>query len=388
MKFKFVRQNIKPLLDAISQVDNDRLLFEAIKLYNDSKKYSSGVILWANKEYPNYLLISSALFGDIFKDRTSLFQKDMKIVVDQYYGLIDKVKEKNVKYYDDEIDTSKLILSKQPLQMLTSQDIYIQKFHNELEKVLNTYSSQVKGYSLDVMPVILDFTEEMIKFLIQNENSDLSLEEIEIDLEDVEIMGEIIHKIKKISKIKALKAIIGTWKKTMSRIRKIQNETLTLIPEVNERFKELIEDFKENVDNKSWIKLRLFQIERLDAFIIHFNKFVARLFHILIKSSKDYRPAYIQLKQRSEPRSLLEPILVDMKDEFPDLSGYLSSMLYYFRDQRHRIAHNIDPIIRIYGEKIYLVDPESGEEMEFKIREIEREILAFSYFIESLGLPK
>ena len=130
------------------------------------------------------------------------------------------------------------------------------------------------------------------------------------------------------------------------------------------------------------------QIEKIGAFIIHFNKYIARLFNILSRSSKDYYPVYIRLNQKSKPRGDLIPILDgEMRDKYPHLSQYLFSMLYYFRDFRHTEAHN-DPIVRIYDGVVYVVRPESGEEVKINIPEIVQEIYTSSHFIDALGLPK
>ncbi|MFW9972113.1 MAG: hypothetical protein ACFFDF_18125, partial [Candidatus Odinarchaeota archaeon] len=180
-----------------------------------------------------------------------------------------------------------------------------------------------------------------------------------------------------------------THRKTMKAIKRIQKESLTAIPVLDETFKKLIDDLKKDIDEKSWIRLRLFQIERIDAFVIHFSKFIARLYYLLSHNSKDYLPPYIRLNQKSEPRIKLKSILNDeMRKDYPFLSQYLYSLLYYFRDWRNKVAHNIDHIVEISNGVIHIVNPETGEKEEINLGEIENEIYVYSYFIEALGIPK
>lgn len=86
------------------EVDGKRLLLEALKLDYDLKKYNSGVLLWANDEYPNCMLIFSALFGNLVKNRLSKFQPNMKRTVEDYFKFIGDVNNKNPKYYNDEFN--------------------------------------------------------------------------------------------------------------------------------------------------------------------------------------------------------------------------------------------------------------------------------------------
>lgn len=385
---KLAKQIIKTLSKAINEVDDKRLLLEALKLDHDLKKYKSGVLLWVNDEYPNCMLIFTALFGDLIKNRTSKFQPNMKRTVEDYFKFIEDVNIKNIKYYHDELNSSKLVLSKQPLQMLVNQDKYLKKFYKELLKGLDIYSSQVEDYTVKTIPVLITFTRDIKRFILQNSDIELNEKGYDFDWEKIETVEDLNQQIKTIPKTKFLKFIFNLLKKAKNEIRKIQKESLSSIPEVDESFKKLIEDLMKDIDDVSWVEIRLKQIEKIDAFIIHFNKYIARLMYILFHGSKDYLPVYIRLNQKSEPRSELVPILDEkMRDKYPDLSQYLSSLLYYFSDLRHFEAHN-DPIVRRYDGVVYIVRPESGEEEEIKISEIVQEIYTFSHFIEALSLPR
>lgn len=387
-RLKLAKQFVKPLSKAIKDVDGKRLLLEVLKLDYDLKKYSSGVLLWANDEYPNCMLIFSALFGNLFKNRTSKFQPNMKRTVEDYFKFIEDVNNKNPKDYHDEFNVSKLVLSKQPLQMLVSQDKYLKKFYKELLEGLDIYSSQVKDYTVKTIPVLITFTRDIKRFLLQNSNIELNEKYFDFDLEKIETIKDLEQQIKTIPKTEVLKFVFKLLKKAKNEIRKIQKESLSSIPEVDESFKRLIEALMKDIDEVSWVEIRLKQIEKIDAFIIHFNKYIARLFYILSRNSKDYYPVYIRLNQKSEPRSELISILdEDMREKYPHLSQYLYSMLYYFRDLRHFEAHN-DPIVKIYDGVVYVVRPESGEKVEINIPEIVQEIYTYSHFIEALGLPK
>ncbi len=385
-KFKLAKQIIKPLSKAIVEVDGKQLLLEALKLDNDLKKYRSGVLLWANDEYPNCMLIFSALFGNLFKNRISKFQPNMKRAVEDYFKFIENVKNK--KDYPDELNASKLVLSKQPLHMLVNQDKYLKKFYKELLEGLNIYSSQVEDYTVKTIPVLRTFILDLKRFILQNSDIELNEKYYEFDLEKIETIEDLEQQIKTIPKTKTLKFIFKLSTKVKKEIRKIQKESLSSIPEVDESFKKLIENLMKDIDEVSWVEIRLKQIEKIDAFIINFNKYIARLFYILSHNSKDYYPVYIRLNQKSEPRRELITILGEkMKDQYPDLSQYLSSLLYYFRDLRHFEAHN-DPIVRIYDGVVYVVRPESGEEEEINIPEFVQEMYTYSHFIEALGLPR
>lgn len=374
------------LVKAITKVDGERLYFEAIKAQIDLKKYKSGVLLWAKEEYPNCMLIISALYGSIFENRISMFRPGMKKVVDEYFTFLDDIKAKNLENYQEEIKISNELVFKkhiQPMNMLVNQDNYIKKFNRELSEGLNMYSSQVQIYTEKTIPILKNSLEQIIEFSFQNR--DIEPKNFRFDIEKASTVKDALRQLKSLpNNLQKLRKII---KEANKKIIKIQKESLSSISELDDKFKNLIENLKENIDDNSWVYLRLFQIENIDSFIIHFTKYIARLFHILSHGIKDY-PIYIRMNHQFVPRNKLEHILKDeMKMKYPKLSDYLCPLLFYFKDLRNIKAHNF-PRVRISDGIAYISRPGIKEDAEMNLKETNRMIDTFSYFIEALGLPK
>jgi len=388
-RYKISKHIVKSFIEAIEKVDSDTLIYETIKFSYDLNKYGYGVLLWLKYEYSNFISICTPFLGNLISDRTSKFQPEMKKIADDYYKFIKKVKERNLLYYQEEFDRSRLTLSKQPLYILSNQDLYIRKFHQRLSNILNNYSCQLKEYNARIIPILKKFTEKMMEEIEKNKIDDISKENIELNLDKNEDINDLFRDLKKMTKVKFVIKIIKNARTTSKAIIRTQKKTLALLPEVSEKFKNLIEELKEDVDEISWIKLRLSQIMRLDAYYIYFIKYIARLNHILSRNSIDYHPIYIRLThEHSEPRREMEPILNDMQEDFPYLSYYLNELLYYFKLVRNEEAHKPVPIVRKHDGAFWVVDPKTQEETEFKVEEFEREITSFAYLIDALRLPK
>lgn len=124
----------KRLLQTITQIDWEKLKIEVENLQEDLKKYNSGTLLWAKEEYPNYMLIISALYGGIYNNLTSTFLPEMKKVVEEYFAFHDDVKVRNPELYQKEIEeTNKLVFEHeiQPMDILVAKDAYIKYFNRK-----------------------------------------------------------------------------------------------------------------------------------------------------------------------------------------------------------------------------------------------------------------
>ncbi|MFW9973623.1 MAG: hypothetical protein ACFFDF_25810, partial [Candidatus Odinarchaeota archaeon] len=208
MKLNREQQSIKSLFRAIEQIDSAKLIFEALKLHYALKKYSSGILLWLKDEYPNCILIISPLYGNLFESRTSKFQQKMKETVDEYYRFVGKLRAERPKYYQEELNASRLILSSRPLQMLVNQDNYIKIFNKKWLDSLATYSNIVQDYTDKAIPVLITFILDVRKFLKDNINMEFSDNDFEFDFERVKTTEDLYQQIKMIPKMKSIRFVI------------------------------------------------------------------------------------------------------------------------------------------------------------------------------------
>lgn len=372
----------------IMQIDWGRLNIEIRRLQEDLKKYKSGILLWAKEEYPNYMLIISALYGNIFEEIISTFRVNMKKVVDEYFKFLDDVKAENLELYQKEIEESNELVFKnqiQPKDILATKDAYIKHFNRKFSESLETYSAAVHNYTEKLTPVLFSFAGQIKEFLVQNRYND-SKKDLKFDIEKASSVSNALQQLKKLPK--NLQKLRRISKDINKRRKKIQKKSLSNISELDEKFKNLTEQFFEiyGADETLWVYLRLLQIKEVDSFHIHFTKFVARLFHILSKNNNNYA-IYIEKEHHRDTRRMLKSILEHkINKKYPKLSNYLRSMFNYNKYRRIEAHHA--PRVRFSNEIAYISIPGTEKEVAMNLKEINGIIKTYSYFIEALGLPK
>lgn len=378
----------KRLRQSITQIDWEKMLVEVNNLQEDVNNHKSGVLLWAEQTYPNYMLLISALFGGIFENLLSSFLPEMKRVVDEYFTFHYDVKARNSKLYQEEIsESNKLVFEKnvQPMDILVTKDAFIKNFNRKLAEVLKTYSTKVHDYSEKVEPIFFSFAEQMKDFLEKKENVNFNTEII-FGIENTSSISDALRQLRKLPKdLLKLRKII---KKTNKKRKQIEKETLLNIPKVDNELKNLTDDFVEVFSNDGtlWAYLRLLQIKEVDSFHIHFTKFIARLFHILSFNNRNY-PDYIKKQHHKKTRRELKDFFeYKMSQKYPKLSNYLRST---FNHNKYRIieAHHT-PRVRFSNGNAYFSIPGTKKEIKMNFKYIKSIINTYNYFIEALGLPK
>jgi len=376
------------LYRSITQIDWQKIKIEIENLQEDIKKYKSGILLWAEDTYPNYMIIVSALFGSIFDNIISSFLPGMKKVVDEYFTFHYDVKARNSKLYLEEIqESNKLVFEKniQPMDILVAKDAYIKNFNQKFAELSKIYSTQVYDYSGKIEPILFSFGEQMNDFL-ENKVNINSKTEVKLDIENAISVSDALRQLKKLPR-EFLK-LRKISRETNKSIRRIQTESLSRIPELNEEFKSLIDNFIDvySADDALWVYLRLLQIKDVDSFHIHFSKFIARLFHILSFNNKNY-PKYIRKKHYEKTREMVKDLLESqMRQKYPSLSNYLRSIFDYNKYRKIEAHHA--PRIRLSSEIAYISIPGTNKEIPMNLKEINSIISTYSYFIHALGLPK
>jgi len=389
----------KRLLQSITQIDWEKIKIEIKNVQEDFKNHKSGVLLWAEEAYPNYMLLISALFGSAFDSLTSSFLPGMKEVVDEYFNFHDEVKAKNSKLYQEEIEESnKLFFNKtiQPMDILVAKDAYIKNFNRKFSEGLRIYSTQVQDYSEKVRPILTSFgkqIKEKSNLLAREGELDLELKEINLDRDDITSVDDAFGQLEEQLKTypKKFQNIIKIGKETYEKLLEIQKETLSYVPELNKEFRNLTEDFMEiySADDPSWVYQRLSLIKDIDSFHIQFTKFITRLFHILSYDNRDYLKKIVinPKKHYYDTRDKLKKILKrEINQRFPKLSDYLLSIFKYNKYRKIE-AHQV-PIIRISDGIAYIFDSGTNKEVKMNLEEIQTMINTYSYFIKALNLIK
>lgn len=374
-------------------------LKEQTNQYNeDSKKYKTGVFLWWNNEYPFFVKLIEIFLDSEIKSKIPVLS-GMKSVVEEYFKFIERVKQINMKLFEEELnETKELFFDKtiKPINILKKKNPFINYVIEEITSSLDIITPQIKErfqkYLPSVTKNIESLAEELKPYFLKNVNI------LKTSLENKTPFEEFKETIEK----ENLK-----FDKIIEKFKKKSQEIANAIQKENEENKLFFDEFTERMEKinaltfkvlgNNHIKLiyeYIILIKDIDSFNIQFVKFLLRLYHILTKNNRNFKankncffliaPKKYDFQTRNKLKQFLA---MELKGKFPQLSNFLLKCFKYNKF-RKLDAHEIPDNIQISNDKEIVYIPQTGnkKDLEMKIELVKTIINTYSFFIEALNI--
>ena len=378
--------------------EGKKLSLELERYRLDYAKYKTGVFLWWNEEYPTFMKLLNLLLK-----KPTIFQfpcyENMKLVVKDYYTLINNSKNLNSKLFTKELQESVELVFKRninPINILQKKNPLIKLVNDEVNAYINKTTPILKDYIKQISPEfkkyfnsIISPLKELISFHINNIIKCISGE---INLQDLMV------KINKVNDqfSELLNKTSNRFESLMNKIQKdtkVRKEDMLIYSEVLETSNKLIEkkvfqDFGVNIRNF------IILLKDIDSFNIHFCKFIYRLYHILTRNDRKYKDkvnCFFNIKPRhydNKTRGKLKNFIIgQFKSDYPNLATFLLKG-FEFNKIRKLEAHEIPKEIRLSDDKKFAYISQTGDvpDIQMDLEYVSKFINSYCFFIDALGL--
>ena len=374
-------------------IKNWKELSEEINSYNeDYSKYRTGIFLWINEKYPNFLEFLSI----ISKKRISLGIKvlnRMESCVNEYFGFNDEVKKSSHDLYNDEISESKsLVFDKtiRPINILKQKNALLNYLLNDLsghissymdlsKKLIEKYAPGIHNGFKASLEKITPMIGERIELVLKRFKGELTQEQFDSTIQeknkDLEQIGDEFKQ-----KIKNLTSKINEEN------QQIRNEANQFLEEAKKITTLLKEAYTQ--DHTKLIYEYLLLTKDIDSFNIKFTKFLNRMFHILTFKNRNYKIHYKIGKYHPEERNNLKKFLsLNLKRKYSNLANFLLQIFKYNKFRRLE-AHEIPDKIKLSNDKKIAYIPKTGAspELQMDVEEIRSVINTYCFFIDAIGI--
>ncbi len=378
--------------------EGKKLSLELERYRLDYAKYKTGVFLWWNEEYPTFMKLLNLLLK-----KPTIFQfpcyENMKLVVKDYYGLINDDKNLNSLLFTQEFQESvELVFKKNinPINILEKKDPLIKLINDEVKAyvkkttpILNDYIKRISPEFKKYLDSITSPLKELISSYINN-----IIKVIIGEMSPLDLLNKTNQKNEDFSELTNEHSQM--FKSLMSKIQKetkVRKQDMLLYSKEIETSNKLLE---KNVFQDLGITVRnlIMLLKDIDSFNIHFCKFIYRLYHILTKNNRNYKdkpscffnikPKPYDFKTRNKLKQFISG---QLKSNYPRLAAFLIKG-FSFNKFRRLEAHEIPDKIRLSDDKKIAFIAQTGDvpDIRMNLEKVSKFINSYCFFIDALGL--
>lgn len=376
--------------------EGQNLANELEKFKLDYEKHKSGVFLWWNEDYPGL----TKFLNLISKSQIQIScYENMKLVVKDYYNLINDVKNFNSKLFNKELNESQELVFRKnvnPINILQKKDSLINLINDELKAFVSIIKPKLNDYTKRITPEFKNYLDS-IKILLGEQASSLSnklLKGFRGEIKQLNLQNKMKEENEEFTEtLNKQTEVFNSLLSEIQKDTKVRKQDMLLYSKELETSHKLIEKgiFQDHIRD---VRNSIMLIKDIDSFNIHFCRFINRIFHILTKYNRNYKDnpnCYINIKPKPfnfKTRKKLEKFISDqLKINYPKLATFLLKG-FNFNEIRKLEAHEIPDKIKLSDDKKIGFIPQTGDvpDMRMDLDNIDKFINSYCFFIDALGL--
>lgn len=376
--------------------EGQNLANELEKFKLDYEKHKSGVFLWWNEDYPGL-----TKFLNLFSKNQIQIScyENMKLVVKDYYNLINEVKNFNSNLFNKElIESQELVFRKNvnPINILLKKDSLINLINDELKAFASIIKPKLDDYTKRITPEFKNYLDS-IKILLGELSSSLSnnlLKGVRGEIQQQNLQNKMKEETEEFTEtLNKQTEVFNSLLSDIQKDTKVRKQDMLLYSKELETSHNLIEKgiFQDHIRD---VRNSIMLIKDIDSFNIHFCRFINRIFHILTKYNRNYKDnpnCYMNIKPKpfnSKTRKKLEKFISgQLKTNYPKLATFLLKG-FNFNEIRRLEAHETPDKIKLSDDKKIAFIPQTGDvpDMRMDLDNVNKFINSYCFFIDALGL--
>ena len=327
----------------------------------DYEKHKTGVFLWWNEEYPTLIKFLNFLSKKQVNFQFPCYE-NMKLVVKDYYSLINNVKNLNSTLFNEELmESIELVFKKNinPINILQKKDPFIKLINYELKAYIKKTIPNLNDYFKQISPEFkkyMDLIISLVKGQISSHISNL-IKGFRGEMKPQDLLNKMNKENEHFLELTNKHSEI--FESLMNKIQKdtkVSKKDILLYSEELETSNKLMKK-KIFQDHDIQIRNSIMLIKDIDSFNMHFCRFINRLFHILTKNNRNYKnnpSCYFNIKPKPyNPKArgnLKQFISAQLKTNFPSLTVFLLKG-FNFNEIRKLEAHEIPDKLKLSDDK-------------------------------------
>jgi len=410
LKKSLYKEFFKEIEKGLSETSNSELFLLLLKegknLSNESEvyrldyeKHKTGVFLWWNEEYPTLIKFLNLLFKKQVNFQFPCYE-NMKLVVKDYYSLINNVKNLNSTIFNKELmESIELVFEKNinPINILQKKDPFIKLINDELKAYVKKTVPNLNDYFKQISPEFKKYMDSIISLLKEQISSHVNnlIKGFRGEMKQQDLLNKVNEENENFTElINQHSQIFKSLMKKIQKDTKVRKQDILLYSEELETSHKLIIEKKIFQDHYIQIRNSIMLVKDIDSFNIHFCKFINRLYHILTKNNRNYKDkasCYFNIKPEPynfKTRNKLKQFISgQLKTNFPSLTAFLLKG-FKFNEIRKLEAHEIPDKIKLSDDKKIAFISQTGNVPDFRmdLENANKFVNSYCFFIDALGL--